>query len=224
MKNTNLFAAAFAGVLLAGCSNPFSTSSEYTVKQADGNTTAVKDQTVSMINDQGIKIHYTLLGNLEKIEVYGVAPAWKGNVEILAEADAKERLVKYLYDEKVDTRRSVEVIAHTIDKARDDAMNNIENNFESSVVEFDREDVSEEVASAGSQAEQPSNTSRRVAERIENTKITALTKITSGGTLRGMRKVRSEVQNDGKLYVAVYEWSEKGQATANEIRNKMFGN
>ena len=31
---------------------------------------------------------YTFTGNLDRIEVYGLAPAWKGNVDVLAEADA----------------------------------------------------------------------------------------------------------------------------------------
>jgi hypothetical protein len=212
--------------LLGGCAsidnlNPFTESTDYTVSQPGDNTVAVKDQKVGLVNDEGIKIYYTLLGDLDRIEVYGVAPAWKGNVEIVAELDAKERLVKYLYDEKVNTSRSVEVLTRTIDKARDNALNKMQNGLpQDQVVEFAEEKVEAEVV------EQPNktsnNTSRRVAERIESTKISALTKITSGGTLRAMRKVSSEVRDDGRTYVAVYRWSEKDQDTANSIRTKMF--
>ena len=212
--------------LLGGCAsidnvNPFAESADYTVSQPGDNTVAVKDQKVGLVNDEGIKIYYTLLGDLDRIEVYGVAPAWKGNVEIVAELDAKERLVKYLYDEKVNTSRSVEVLTRTIDKARDNALNKMQNGLpQDQVVEFAEEKVEAEVI------EQPNktsnNTSRRVAERIESTKISALTKITSGGTLRAMRKVSSEVRDDGRTYVAVYRWSEKDQDTANSIRTKMF--
>lgn len=212
--------------LLGGCAsidnlNPFTESADYTVSQPGDNTVAVKDQKVGLVNDEGIKIYYTLLGDLDRIEVYGVAPAWKGNVEIVAELDAKERLIKYLYDEKVNTSRSVEVLTRTIDKARDNALNKMQNGLpQDQVVEFAEEKVEAEVV------EQPNktsnNTSRRVAERIESTKISALTKITSGGTLRAMRKVSSEVRDDGRTYVAVYRWSEKDQDTANSIRTKMF--
>ena len=223
---TKLVALAVSSVLLTGCGmsnlNPFGEDRDYTVSQPGDNTTAVKDQTVAVVNDEGIKIFYTLMGNLDRIEVYGMADAWKGDgqtLEILAEADAKERLVKYLYDNQVNSTRSVEVIAKTLDKARDDALNRVENGLApQSVVTFDEEATEAEVVA------QPSddNTSRRVAERIEETKVTALTKITAGGALRGMRKISSETRNNGRTYVAVYQWSEKDQGVANEIRRKMF--
>lgn len=228
---TKIVAIAVASALLTGCGmsnlNPFGEDKNFTVSQPGDNTTAVKDTTVAVTNDEGIKIYYTLLGNLDRIEVYGVAETWKGNVEIRAEADAKERLVKYLYEEKVDTQRSIEVTTKTLDKARDNALNQIENGMSApSLVEFDAEEVEAEVDSEINHAKQPrntdDNTSRRVAERVEQTKVSALTKITSGGTLRGMRKIGGEFRQDGKVYVAVYRWSEKDQNTANEIRSKMF--
>ena len=228
MKGTKLLALAVSAALLGGCStanfNPFGGDRNYTVTQPADNTTAVKDQTISVVNDEGIKIFYTLLGELDRIEVYGMADAWKGDgqtLEILAEPDAKERLVKYLYDNQVNSTRSVEVIAKTLDKARDDALNRVENGLApQSVVKFDEEAVEAEVAKQP--APKTDNTSRRVAERIEETKVNALTKVTSGGTLRGMRKIRSEVRNNGKTYIAVYQWSEKDQDTSNLIRKKMF--
>ena len=228
MKGTKLLAIAVSATLLGGCSsaglNPFGGDRDYTVSQPVDNTTAVKDQTVSVINDEGIKIFYTLTGDLDRIEVYGMADAWKGDgqtLEILTEADAKERLVKYLYDTKVNSSRSVEVIARTLDQARDDALNRVENGLApQTVVNFDEEQVEQEVATQPTP--KTDNTSRRVAERIEETKVNALTRVTSGGTLRGMRKIRSEVRNEGKTYVAVYQWSEKDQDTANQIRKKMF--
>lgn len=225
-----LLAVALATIMVSGCSsldkvNPFAeTERNYDVMQPSDNTTAVKDQTVGVWNDEGIKIFYTLTGKLERIEVYGIAPAWKGNVEIVAEADAKERLVKYLYDQRVDSKRNVEIITHTLDKARDNALNDIENGrAPQAVVTFKEEDVETAVvknSNPNNTAED--NTARRVAERIEETKISALTRITAGGVLRGVHKVRSETRNDGKIYVAVYEWSEEGQGVANQIRKKMF--
>jgi hypothetical protein len=215
--------------LLGGCAsidnlNPFAEEKrDFTVAQPVDNTTAVKDVTVGTWNEEGIKIFYTLGGDLERIEVYGIAPAWKGNVEIVAEADAKERLVKYLYDNQVNSRRSVEVLTRTLDKARDNALNDIENGrAPQSVVNFKEEEVESEVA-ANPTGTIEDNTSRRVAERLEETKISALTRITAGGALRGVRKIRSGTRDNGKIYVAVYQWSEEDQAVANTIRSKMFG-
>src|SRR5210317_1149928 len=148
-----LLAVAVATTLLGGCSsidkiNPFAEAKrDFTVAQPVDNTTAVKDVTVGTWNEEGIKIFYTLGGDLERIEVYGLAQSWKGNVEIVAEADAKERLVKYLYDNQVNSRRSVEVLTRTLDKARDNALNDIENGrAPQSVVNFKEEAVEAEVA------------------------------------------------------------------------------
>jgi hypothetical protein len=221
-----LVALAVATAFISGCStsglNPFNKGESRTVvSQPSENTTAVKDQTVGLVNEEGVKIYYTMLGDLDRIEVYGVAPAWKGNVEIVAEADAKERLVKFLYDSQVDTRRNVEIITRTLDKARDNSLNMMEGNEQLFQQETIAEEVDRQMDTAKTNPED--NTSRRIAQRVEQTKITALTKITSGGALRGVRKIGSEIRNDGKTYVAIYQWSEKDQKTAVEIRNKMFG-
>lgn len=236
MKGTKLLAIAVSAALLGGCStaslNPFGGNKDFTVSQPSDNTTAVKDQTVGLINDEGVKIYYTWLGNVERIEVTGVAPGWKcagdpTTCEVLAEADAKERLIKYLYEETVSSDRSVKVITKTLDKARDNALNQLENGLQPQpVVEFDAEQVEAEVDRDMQYATQSSpsddNTSRRTAERVERTIVSAVTNITSSGRLRGMRKIGYQIRNDGKTYVAVYRWSEKDQDAANSIRKLMF--
>lgn len=226
--NKKLLVVALATVMVSGCSsldkiNPFASEErDFTVAQPSDNTTPVKEQTVGVWNEEGIKVFYTLTGKLDRIEVYGLAPAWKGNVEIVAEADAKERLVKYLYDNQVNSKRSVEIITRTLDKARDNALNDIENGrAPQAVVTFKEEDVEAEVVE-NPQVASSDNTSRRVAERLEETKISALTRITAGGVLRGVRKIRSETRDNGKIYIAVYQWSENDSRLANEIRKKMF--
>lgn len=217
---------------LGGCSNVSQLMSNDVdergagISQATENNTAVRDTTVAIASDSGIKIFYTLLGDLERIEVTGVAEAWKGNVEIRAEADAKDRLVKYLYEEEINSERSIEITTRTLDQARDNVLNQINDGLDvPEMIEFDRREVETELDSSGQINNQrtPDNTSRRVAERIEQTKILALTTITAKGKIRGMRKVNGELQQDGKLYVATYQWSEKDQATAEKIRDKMLG-
>ena len=57
--------------------------------------TPVKDVKISTdFRDEGVKIYYTMTGAVDRIEVMGMAPAWRGNVDIIAEADAMDDLAE----------------------------------------------------------------------------------------------------------------------------------
>lgn len=220
MKKTVLAVALIASLGLSGCSsmNPFATKG---VEPAAGTETAVKDTRVSTeFADQGIKIHYDLFGNLKRIEVYGVAPAWKGNADIIAEADAKEKLVKFIHGETVSTNRRTRIIAKSIDKARDNTLNKIKT-VDGSINFTANELEQPEAAAPRKESATPDNTSRRIADRLETTLVDAVTTITSKGRLTGLRKIRSESANDGRTYVAVFQWSEQDQGTSEFIRSRM---
>ena len=90
MQKPTLFSIIFMAVLaLTSCS---------TTKTSPTSPTAIKDQKLSTyFTDEGIKITYSLFGKLEKIEVYGQADAWKGNLEALAEADAYASSAKRIH-------------------------------------------------------------------------------------------------------------------------------
>lgn len=211
MKKTALALSVVALLGLTACSS----TKNVGMNPPSETTTAVKDTTISTdFKDQGIKIHYTLLGNLDRIEVYGVAPAWKGNVDVIAEADAKEKLVKFLYGESVSSERRTRIIARSLDRAQD----NTTNRFKTAdgTANFDAADLDKIDGT-----ESKDNSSRRTASRLENTLVTTLTTITSSGRLTGVRKIRDGRMQDGRFYVAVYQWSEKDQGTAEYIRGRM---
>jgi hypothetical protein len=105
-------------------------------------------------------------------------------------------------------------MAKSLDKARDNTLNRFKSNDDN--LNFD----SRELENAGPE-NSTNNTSRRIADRVENTLVTTVTNITAKGRLTGVRKVRDSVVQDGKLYVAVYQWSEKDQATSEFIRGRM---
>jgi hypothetical protein len=215
MKKTALAVTLVAALGLAAC------SSNKTVGLAppSDSQTAVKDTTISTeFRDQGIRIYYTLLGNLDRIEVYGQAPAWKGNVEIVAEADAMDKLVKFIHGQTVSTERRVQIMARSMDRARDNTMNQFRS--ADGTINFDSADLDKPLPALDNEGER-SNTSRRVADRVENTLVRTVNTITSKGRLTGVRKIRDEVINDGRNYVAVYQWSEKDQATSEFIRGRM---
>ena len=73
---------------------------------------------------EGIRVHYTTFGGeVEKIEAYGYAPVWRGEFRIAAEADAKDKMVKFLRGESVESSRMTKVIAKSIERSQDNSLN-----------------------------------------------------------------------------------------------------
>jgi major membrane immunogen (membrane-anchored lipoprotein) len=215
MKKTALAMSMAAMITVTGCGSLGFGSKEQALTPPSDSQTAVRDGTISTeFKDEGIKLFYTFTGKLDRIEVYGLAPAWKGNVDVLAEADAMDKLVKFVHGQTVSTDRRVKIMAKSLDKARDNTLNRFKSNDDN--LNFD----SKELENSGSE-NTSNNTSRRIADRVENTLVNTVTTITAKGRLTGVRKVRDSVVQDGKMYVAVYQWSEKDQATSEFIRGRM---
>lgn len=215
-----LLAVAIATTILSGCSslNPWSDNKVGTVVQPTTNETAVKERTISTeFVGNGITLEYTLLGNLEAIEVVGVAETWRGQPEIVAEADAKEKLVKFLYGEEVDTNRTTRIIAKSLDYAKDNAVNELQSDLDTTiqVTDVELENTPEEPNTIDQ------NTSRRIAKGVNRVIAESVVNISSNGRLSALRKVKDDLRDGGKVYVAVYRWTEKDQTTARNIRTLM---
>jgi len=56
---------------------------------------------------------------------------------------------------------------------------------------------------------------------VNESTVSAITNITAKGRLVGVRKIRDYQRDDGKTYVAVYQWSEKDNAAADAARKRM---
>jgi hypothetical protein len=217
MNKTALALALAATLGLSACSSTKTTGG---LNPPSDSQVAVKDTQISTdFKDQGIKIYYTLLGNLDRIEVYGMAPAWKGNVDIIAEADAMDKLVKFVHGQTVSSERRVKIMSKTLDRARDNTLNRFKSTDGS--LSFNAADVENDMPNNSGEESSKDNTSRRVADRVENTLVNTVNTITAKGRLTGVRKIGDRVVGDGKIYVAIYQWSEKDQATSEFIRGKM---
>ena len=198
---------------------------------AVGTETPVKDVKISTdFTDQGVKVFYNMSGMVEKVEVTGTALAWRGNVEIVAEADAMDKLVKFVHGQSVNSERRNKIITRTLDRARDNTLNKFRTidgtaNFDAKEVskELDRDDAQgvPKVTGDDSSTNERNNTSRRIADRVEQGLVEATTTITAQGRLTGVRKIRDRVIQDGRVYVAVYQWSVQDQDTSEYIRNRM---
>lgn len=228
MNKTSLALALIATLGITGCSStpkilggkdPKATG---TVVQPEENKTAIKDTKIATnFTDEGIRLVFNMSGVLERLEVVGVAPAWKGNPSVLAEADAMDKLVKFVHGRSVSTDRRVTVMAKAIDRARDNTLNRFKSQGETQ--DFEARDLESDTSTPTGSGDLNTrdNTSRRVADRVDETVVKTVTTITAAGRLTGVRKIRDEIKDDGRTYVAVYQWSDRDQATADLIRNRM---
>lgn len=217
MKRTAIALSLVAALGVAGCS---STSG---VKAPIESTTAIKDTRITTeFVDEGVKLYYTFTGKLEKIEVLGVAPAWKGNYTVIAEADAMDKLVKFVHGKEVSSSRRVKVIGRSIERAADSTVNKFQST--DSTVAFKASDLEQDTTPASNDGEftTKANTAKRNASVIDQTLVDTVTSITARGRITGVRKTRDMKVDDGKTYVAVYEWSENQQATSEFIRDRMI--
>jgi len=182
----------------------------------------LKDQAISTdFTDEGIKITYSFTGKLDSIEVYGQAESWRGNVEVIAEADAMAKLVKFVNGKNVSSERRVKVISRSIEEAQDNKLDKYKSQ-DGTINVTDKQVDSESSFDKNQQTSQDSSAMRN-AKALNETIVTTVTNITSKGRLTGVRKIRDFQRNDGKVYVAVYVWSDKDQATSEYIRNRMQG-
>lgn len=168
--------------------------------------------------DEGVKLYYTLLGKLEKIEVFGQAEVWKGNHEAIAEADALAKLVKFIYGGEVSTSRRISIIGRAIEEADDLSQQGKATSSE--VIAFTDKEL-EARSFAKNSSPENINSAKRRASVVNETVTKTVTAINAKGRLVGVRKIRDYTQSNGKTYVAVYLWSEKNMGTADSIRQRM---
>jgi hypothetical protein len=181
----------------------------------------IKEKQLSTdFTDEGIKITYTFTGKLESIEVFGQAEVWRGNVEAIAEADAMAKLTKFVYGKDTSTSRRVKVIGRSIEAAKDNKLTAYSNK-EGDIEITDKQIEGLPLIGGTNSKTDASSTAERQATALNTTIVTTITDITSKGRLVGVRKVKDFQRNDGKVYVAVYVWSEKNQAASQYIKNRM---
>lgn len=222
--NKHIATLAVISVLgVSGCSGtkPPTVSGDLTAPS--DTKTAVKDRVVAAhFRDRGIELHYSMMGKLEKVVVWGVAPAWKANYEILAELDAKAKLVKFVHGESISNEIRTEIISRSLDRARDNTLNRFDSNTSQEAdFSFDTAQIEAEIQRGAPAPARDDNTSRRIADRVERTMLNTVQTLTSSGRLAGVVKVDDGRSRDGKYYFARYEWSDRSQDTGQYLRGRM---
>jgi hypothetical protein len=227
MNIKNFFYLSFILCLLVGC------SANKNQKLSESVGGEIKDRRLATdFTDEGIKITYTLTGDVKILEVSGQAEVWKTNVAALAETDAMSKLTKYIYGKDVAVTQRVQVIGKSIEKFNDNIIKSVYKGDE--VPTFTDKQIENEITQErkvkinipNSIAEDLKNQDltryQREAKVVNDNTVETMTKISSGGKLQGVRKIRDYVKDDGKTYVAVYVWSDKDIETINYIKQRML--
>lgn len=227
MNIKNFFYLSLILSLLVGC------SANKNQKLSDSVGGEIKDRRLATdFTDEGIKITYTLTGDVKILEVSGQAEVWKTNVAALAETDAMSKLTKYIYGKDVVVTQRVQVIGKSIEKFNDNIIKSVYKGDE--VPTFTDKQIENEITQErkvkinipNSAAEDLKNQDltryQREAKVVNDNTVETMTKISSGGKLQGVRKIRDYVKDDGKTYVAVYVWSDKDIETINYIKQRML--
>jgi hypothetical protein len=222
MKQRILVAAVAATMFtLAGCSstNPAGPSSSA--------TTAVADQrlAVSDFKRQGIRITYTLGGEIDSIETVGYAAVWGSSQNAareafrVAELEAKKNLNDFINKESITSSVSVRMISQNLESARDQRTNSFSSNRagEDQLVALDEESrQAENKENTQEQNTAVRNDALKIASRVSTT-ITTQNK----GILAGLYLVEGRVINDGKNVQVTYRWDRKSNAGRMQLRNLM---
>lgn len=189
-----------------------------------GDVSPVKEQRLSTdFKREGVRVTYTLGGEVEKIESFGYAEVWRGQYRIVAEADAKDKLIKFLRGETVDTQRMTKTIAKSIERSQDNTLNKfrtVEGTINTTDIEID-EDENKQANKPGDEENSKSNSALRKASINNAMQVVSTITVSSSGRIAAVYKERGNVIEDGKTYRAVYIWTPKQQDAARYITNIM---
>lgn len=221
-----MVALAISTTVLTGCGTfgnfgKSRTGTDVTSGQAidPGTQQAIADQRV--VNDfrrQGIRVIFSLRGELEAIESVGYAPV-RGNSQLairesyrMAEVEAKKSMNDFINRETITSSVSVAMISRNIEKATDNRTNRFASNSDA-VSEVSDEEVTGTSNTA--------NTAQRddalnIAQRV-NTNIT----VRNTGILGGMYLVEGQVINNGRTVRAVYRWDRRHAPVRSQVRSLM---
>jgi hypothetical protein len=217
---TKFITLALAALVVTGCSSTKLAGID------PGEVSAVKDTRLSTdFKREGIRVTYTFSGKVEKIEAFGYAEVWRNNYAQVAEADAKDKLIKFLRGETVSTNRMTRVIAKSIERAQDNTLNKFRT--ADGAINVTDNDIESNEANANinpsEEENSRSNTALRKASVNSAQIVTSTITVSAKGRISAVTRERAGVVDDGKTFMAVYTWTPRGQTAARSITNMMDG-
>jgi hypothetical protein len=192
-------------------------------------TTAIADQRLaaSEFKKQGVKVYYSLFGNLEAIEVTGYAAVWGGSMNAaresyrVAELEAKKSLNDFINKETIASTTSVRMISENLEHAQDQNTNKFSSNkggASDELVAVDEVTIKSAMPAESNSAENQAirNNALKISSRLQTT-ITN----TNRGILGGLYLVEGSVIDDGRAVKVVMRWDKKHNEVRKQVRNLM---
>lgn len=196
--------------------------------------TPIADQrlAVSEFKKDGVRLIYSLTGNLEAVEVTGYAPAWGGSHNSareafrVAELEAKKSLNDFLRKETITSTTSVVMISENLEHAKDSHSNKFATNKAGGGNTGTADDlIAVDDETAKQIAEGSTDSKENTAERNNAFKIASKLRTTitasNRGILSGLYLKEGVVIDDGKAVKVVMRWDKKNNADRIKIGNMM---
>jgi hypothetical protein len=234
-KKIALTAIAAAVITMTGCSSTGSKSALTNGGQIDpgvrsGQSIADQRLAVSDFKRQGVRVIYSLGGEVEAIEVTGYAPVWGGSQNAAresfraAEMEAKKSLNDFINKETISSTVSVRMISENLEHARDQKTNSFGTNRATQAGSTGTADdliaVDDQVAKQTATGQEENTASRNDALKIAQ-KINTTIVATNRGIIGGLYLVEGKVINDGQNVQVTMRWDKKHNLARTQIRNLM---
>lgn len=183
--------------------------------------TQISEQRLSTnFRKEGIKIDWTMMGNLKAIEVTGYAAA-NGNTEFqqeaafdAAELDAKAKLQRFLR-EGITSSKTMNTMVKNVEKAHDVTRNKIRNTSEQEVTMSDVE-----ATTSTAPKTDDGETNYAIRDNANHTTRTVIKKITeeASGIQSGVYIKETDIMGDGRTVKVVLRWDRDSQKAVKELR------
>ena len=225
MKHTALYLSLVMAMGLTACSS---------TKVSDvGSGTAVPPGTQQAISEQraasdfkreGVRMIYSLTGNLEAVEAVGYAPVWGNSQNAVQSAYevayvmAKDRMSSFLHPETITSKRVVDTISKNLEKARDNKTNKFATNKNN---DFAVETSDTEAAREGEINREENTAVRNDALNIASN-IRTTVSVQRSGILGGVVFKDGRVINDGKNVQVLVRWDRKDNSQRRVVLKEMM--
>lgn len=219
MNKRMLIAAMAISVLgVTGCGTKGTNLSRAdSIQPGAGSNVAIADQRLasSEFKSQGVKVIYSLTGNVEAIEVTGYAAVWGNSMNAaresyrVAELEAKKSLNDFINRETITSTTSVSMISKNLEQAQDNNTNRFANNL-----------VATDTDATGRSGKEENTAVRNNALRITSQLNTVIT-TQNRGILGGLYQKEATVIDGGRAVKVVMRWDRKHNASRQQIRNLM---